>query len=142
MSVQYITQRKTSPSASAKQTNSAIFSAPSITNASSRGRANQLVPNTFRLLIITLRQARHQYEARILKDTMPSVGTGQLCHQSLISLRTPPRLYLMADMTLIVLISLLHFYLLYKAEAAPSAGAASCSGCAVSEWLIYMRYLS
>lgn len=47
-------------SARAKQTNSAIFSAPS-TDACSE-RANQLVSNTFRLLIITLRQARHQYE--------------------------------------------------------------------------------
>lgn len=48
----------------------------------------------------------------------------------------------MADMALIVLISLLHFYLLYKAEAEAEADGASCSGCAVSEWLIYMRYLS
>lgn len=64
-----------SSSARAKQTNSAIFSAPSADACSER--ANQLVSNTFRLLIITLRQARHQYEGywRILKDTAWTLGS-------------------------------------------------------------------
>lgn len=129
MSVQYITEQP-SP-ARAKQTNSAIFSAPS-TDACSE-RANQLVSNTFRLLIITLRQARHQYEGYWRTQhghwaAVPSMA--RMAAQPSIFL-APIQLYLMADMALIVLISLLHFYLLYKAEAEAEAAGGCCSGCAV-----------
>lgn len=62
------------------------------------------------------------------------MDTGQLFHQWLewlLIFLAPFQLYLMADMALIVLISLLHFYLLYKAEAEAEADGECCSGCAV-----------
>lgn len=55
----------------------AQFLVRSIDRCLLRARANQLVSNTFRLLIITLRQAKHQYEGywRILKDTEWTLGS-------------------------------------------------------------------
>lgn len=48
-----------------------------------------------------------------------------------------------SDMALIVLISLLHFYLLCHAGLClPSCSTGRCNVRHVSEWLIYMRYLS
>lgn len=117
MSVQYITQQ-TLPLCLALSKQIAQFLVRHRQMPRFWERANQLVSNTFRLLIITLRQARHQYEAGILKDAAGWSWTAVSSAQIAARLTTLLRLYLMADMALIVLISLLHFYLLYKAEAA------------------------
>lgn len=148
MSVQYITQQP-SP-ARAKQTNSAIFSAPS-TDACSE-RANQLVSNTFRLLIITLRQARHQYEGywRILKDTAWTLGScsinGSNGCSSLPSIFRAPFLSALSYGRHGAYCSYLIITFLFTLQSRSWSWSRRRMllwvHSAVSEWLIYMRYLS
>lgn len=119
----------------------AQFLVRSIDRCLLRARANQLVSNTFRLLIITLRQAKHQYEGywRILKDTEWTLGSCSISSNGCSSL---PAMFLLVPFSFILwqtwrLLFLSHYYisiyftkpkLKLKQTEHPAPGALSASG--------------